>query len=242
MHPLEARRQLTQLQEGSSTVVVVAEEDAGESCREYCALLVRLFGFRAERLRCLAGGFHSWSSWELDNQACANKLRQALGIPLLRGADIEAIKAEELADLLLSESCLVLDAREPRELRRSAFPGALKDVGLLTLQRKPQHARARLAGLPSDGRRLVAVSATGARCRQYCAALVGQFGLRADRLRWLDGGIRSWDDWALEHWEASDAIRARAGLSPTRGRPLVKGMADDDGGAAQREYSLGFLS
>jgi len=78
----------------------------------------------------------------------------------------------------------------------------------------------------------------GARCGQYCALLIDDFGFSADKVSYLEGGILAWEAWEAENSELADAIRTVNGLPRSRGRA---GARSDSESAALRELSLGFI-
>eukprot|EP00404_Azadinium_spinosum_P040944 CAMPEP_0180695348 /NCGR_PEP_ID=MMETSP1038_2-20121128/2397_1 /TAXON_ID=632150 /ORGANISM="Azadinium spinosum, Strain 3D9" /LENGTH=575 /DNA_ID=CAMNT_0022726753 /DNA_START=11 /DNA_END=1736 /DNA_ORIENTATION=+ len=226
MRPQRTQGPLRRLRESSGRIVVVSE--TGEGCTEYCALLAGDFDFPAERLCWLEGGLRAWAAWELDHEIAAGKLRAAHGLPALIGSAAKALSPEELAALLRGGGCLALDVREPTESKAGLCPPrGVTSVSSHCGGDPRQEARQKLARLLEDGRPVVAISGTGCRCRLYCDALVAAFGVAADRVHRLEGGLQRWESWAAEHQEEVAGICAAYDLPLSRERRAAasKGLA-----------------
>lgn len=216
MAPREAGQDLAPLRDDGRRVVVVSVD--GERCKEYCSLLVSKFGFRTDQVCRLDGGLQRWRVWEAQNKVAANEIRKAHGMPTTGMAEAHGIAPGDLAALLGTRLCVVADARQPAEMRGRPFFGVQRDISFYLAQRRPQEVRRSLEALQQQTPPLplVVVSLAGDRCREYCALLLGNFGLSAEHVLRLDGGICAWDAWEEENAALGDELRLAYGLPDRR--------------------------
>lgn len=220
MAPQAALIELARLRDDGRRVVAISVD--GERCEEYSSLLVRRYGFREEQVCRLAGGLEAWEAWEAEHEAEANEVRRAYGLPERRRTPaVAAVSPQDLADSLLAGRCVVADARQANEQRGRPFPGAQREISFYLAEKRPEEVHASLQRLREERRgqpplRVVAVSACGQRCREYCVLLSAGFGLPEEQVSRLEGGTSAWTAWESANPEQAAELRMACGLPPVR--------------------------
>mmetsp|Transcript_63135 Transcript_63135/g.175021 ORF Transcript_63135/g.175021 Transcript_63135/m.175021 type:complete len:425 (-) Transcript_63135:46-1320(-) len=129
---------------------------------------------------------------------------------------IASVDAEEMTEMLLEDSCVVLNVSEEEGMLRDADELiTFESLNYLRLRLQPEAFQDRLDSLREDENRVVAVSWTGGRCGEFCALLVDIFGFEADQLCVLHGGIQAWDKWTRDPTNAKMVKKLRQHLNST---------------------------
>eukprot|EP00415_Alexandrium_ostenfeldii_P000519 UN0519 len=129
---------------------------------------------------------------------------------------ITKIDPDELMEMLLDDSCIVLNVSEEEGMLRDADELiTFESLNYLKLRLKPEAFQERLDNLREDENRVVTVSWSGGRCGEFCTLLVDIFGFDADQLCQLHGGIQAWEEWTRNPKNAKWVKKLRQHLRPS---------------------------